>query len=527
MDTRIYVMTHKAIEQIDNKIYIPLQVGKAGKESLGYIGDDTGFSISEKNSHYCELTGIYWLWKNICCDIIGVCHYRRFFVKNEQILQQEYIEQTLQQYDMIIPYSGTTQEESVEVAYAVYHHIDDLLQCGKIIQEKHPEYMTSFQVALRTNLFSIGNMWITKKYIFDQYCEWLFDILFEVEKRIDFTDYDDYQSRVMGFLSERLFRVWLLNQQYLVREEQIKMIDTKDFLNDVKSMQLKYQCVKTSLKPLIQLYQAYKHQMDTFPCLAEHFEQQDDFEGKIPVWVCWWQGEENAPELVKVCINSIRNSIPNEKAVLRLITFENYKQYVTLTETVIRKFEEGKITLTHLSDMLRAELLYRYGGLWLDATYYFCREIPEPFFCSSTFWTLKYEHSISRSDISKGRWSCNALRVPAKSLFARFLMEGLWVYWEMNDSLVDYFWMDDVIALEYELFPQVREEIDQCPVSDSAVLELQQKLNQKFDTCKYQKLTEKTRLFKLNRRIELQEKMITQEQTFWGYIKQQSGCLFI
>ena len=106
-------------------------------------------------------------------------------------------------------------------------------------------------------------------------------------------------------------------------------------------------------------------------------------------------------------------------------------------------------------------------------------------------------------------------------------MEGLWVYWEMNDSLVDYFWMDDVIALEYELFPQVREEIDQCPVSDSAVLELQQKLNQKFDTCKYQKLTEKTRLFKLNRRIELQEKMITQEQTFWGYIKQQSGCLFI
>lgn len=81
MNTQIYVMTHKKIADIPNEIYTPLHVGKEGKESLGYIGDDTGDQISDKNDSYCELTGMYWLWKNLDCDIIGICHYRRYFTK--------------------------------------------------------------------------------------------------------------------------------------------------------------------------------------------------------------------------------------------------------------------------------------------------------------------------------------------------------------------------------------------------------------------------------------------------------------
>ena len=362
-------------------------------------------------------------------------------------------------------------------------------------------------------------MWITKKEIFDAYCGWLFDILFEAEKRIDFTKYDAYQGRVMGFLSERLFRVWLLKQEYVIREEQVKMIETKDFLNDIKGMQLKYQYMKTTLKPLLQIYDSYAGSIDSVKSLAEDFYQKDDFEGKIPVWVCWWQGEENAPELVKTCINSIRKNIPEEKAVLRLITLENCMEYVTFTDTVIKKFQEGKITPMHLSDILRAELLYRYGGLWLDATYYVCGNIEETFFEKESFWTLKYSNYVGKTDINQGRWSCNALRMPPKSLFARFLMEGLWVYWEVNDSLINYFWMDDVIALEYEVFPEVRKSIDECPVNDTSVFELQKNLNRRFDAKKYQEWTQKTNFFKLNWRTETVEWTLTQEETFWGHLK--------
>lgn len=520
MDTRIYVMTHKKIEPIKNDIYIPLHVGKKDKESLGYVGDDTGDSISEKNNSYCELTGLYWLWKNINCDIVGICHYRRFFVKEEQILEKEYIEKILQSYDIIIPDSRCAQEGSMEAHYAARHDMEDLRLCGEIITEKYPQYATAFQVAMNSNLISTGNMWITRKEIFDKYCAWLFDILFEAEKQIDFLKYDDYQGRVMGFLSERLFRVWLLNQEYSIREEYVKMIETKDFLNDIKGMQLKYQYTKTILKPLLQLYESYSGSMDSVKSLAEEVYQKDDFEGKIPVWVCWWQGEENAPELVKMCLNSIRRSIPKEKAVIRLITLENCMEYVTFTDTVIEKFHEGKITLTHLSDILRAELLYRYGGLWIDATYYVSDNMGKTFFDKDTFWTLKYPGYIWKSDISQGRWACNLLRVPPKSLFVRFLMESFWYYWEVSDSMIDYFLIDYVAALAYDSFREVHKMVDECPVSEPVVFELQKNLNRKFDAGKYESWTKKVIFFKLNWRAEVAEKTLTQEKTFWGYLRE-------
>ncbi len=519
MDTRIYVMTHKKIEPIQNDVYIPLHVGRKGKEELGYVGDDTGDSISEKNSSYCELTGLYWLWKNVDCDIVGICHYRRFFTRNEQILDKEYIEQILQHYDMIIPDSRCTEEISIERHYEVKHCIEDLYLCRDVIAEKYPEYKEAFQVALKSNLLSMGNMWITRKEVFNKYCEWLFEVLFEVEKRLDFSKYDDYQGRVMGFLSERLFRVWLLMQDYTIREEYVKMIETKDFLNDIKETQLKYQYIKTTLKPLIQLYEPYSDSMDSLKSLAQDFEQKDDFEGKIPVWVCWWQGEDAAPELVKVCLDSIRRSIPEDKAVLRLITLDNCMEYVTFTDTVIKKYNEGKITLTHLSDMLRAELLYRYGGMWIDATYYVANKLNKNIFERDTFYTLKYPVSIWKSDISRGRWSCNLLKVYPGSIFARILMESFWYYWEVNDSMIDYFLIDYVATLAYDMFPAVQSMIEKCPISSSTVFELQKNLCRKFDAEKYKKWTQESTFFKLNWRTELEERTLTQEETFWGYLK--------
>lgn len=517
MDTRIYVMTHKSIDPIENDIYIPLHVGRKDKENLGYQGDDTGDSISEKNSNYCELTGLYWIWKNVTCDIVGICHYRRFFVKEDQLLEKEYIEQRMQQYSIIIPDTRTTKEGSVEQHYEEKHHIEDLLLCGEIIKEKYPEYEMAFEVALKSNLVSGGNMWITRKEIFDGYCAWLFDILFEAEKRINFTKYDPYQNRVMGFLSERLFRVWLFMQKELIWEEYVKMIEPKDFLNDAKAARLKYQYVSTNLKPLVQFYQS---NLNSEKSLAEKLIQKDDFEGKIPVWVCWWQGEDEAPELVKMCLNSIKKNVPPEKAVFRLITFENWREYVTFTDAVLKKFQEGKIPLAHFADILRAELLYRYGGMWVDATYYVSGKLREEIFEEEVFWTLKFPRCIWKSAIPQERLFCDLLKVPAGNLFARFLMEAFWYYWETNDSLIDYFLIDYIAALSYDTFPEVQQNIESCQESDGAVFELQKNLNKKFDEKKYQNWKEKTQFFKLNWRTECVYKTLTQDTTFYGELQE-------
>ena len=158
MDTKIFVMTHKKIEELSDRtilpeIYIPMQVGRAGKEDLGYLGDDSGDNISDKNSSYCELTGMYWLWKNMDCDIIGICHYRRFFTRQERLLEQEYIEERIAKYPIIAPNSCVVKDEDVYDHYRKRHYTKDLDLCREVIAEKYPEYLQAFDYEGRTYFY--------------------------------------------------------------------------------------------------------------------------------------------------------------------------------------------------------------------------------------------------------------------------------------------------------------------------------------------------------------------------------------
>lgn len=454
MDVRMYVMTHKRLPELPDSMYIPLQVGKAGKEDFGYLGDDTGDNISEKNAAYCELTGMYWLWKNMDCDVIGICHYRRYFTRKEIPLDKACIEQLMEKYSIIVPNSACVKDDDVYDHYRKRHYTKDLDTCREVIAEKYPEYVQAFDYSMQTILVSVGNMWITRKSIFDSYCAWLFDILFEVEKRIDTTEYDAYQGRVMGFLSERLFRVWLLMQEEVVTEENVKMIAPEDFENAKKRTGLVYQYIKLKIQPMIQFYRSENVMMP----LEKPIDCRDDFERKIPVWVCYWQGEQEMPEQIHQFFEKIKKSLPEKKTVLRLITLENCMEYVTFSDAVVRKFNEGKISLTHLTDLLRAELLYRYGGVWMDAT---CEiEIPltEELF-EKGFYTIKTHKSLWTADISKGRWSDYFwIAGKGKKLF-RFLMESLWYYWELEETAIDDLLADYMLAVAIEELPDIGEQL--------------------------------------------------------------------
>lgn len=204
MDTRMYIMAHKKFQVPDKNGYIPLQVGSTLNEDLGYQKDDTGIQISAKNKTYCELTGMYWIWKNIQCDNVGICHYRRYFVQDE-LLTIEYMEECLKTYDIIVPDSGMTMYENVYKHYENRHKIKDLNICGEVLLQKYPKDYAAFKWSLERNFMSLGNMVITSKTLYDEYCSWLFDILFEVEKRTNIENYDDYQKRVFGFCQNDYF----------------------------------------------------------------------------------------------------------------------------------------------------------------------------------------------------------------------------------------------------------------------------------------------------------------------------------
>lgn len=232
-DLNIFIATHKSCTLPEQEGYIPLHVGAKGKDDLSYTKDCTGDNISDKNSNYCELTGLYWMWKNTKSKYIGLSHYRRYFFKKssshklEDILTKEDAIDILNKYDVIVPKRTKIIGNTTIKQYAKYHNIKDYEVCRDVIEEKYPKYIDSFDNVSNRKYFYAFNMFIMKKKDFDEYCKWLFDILFEVEKRVDMTNYTPYEKRLFGFLSERLFNVWLLENKKSLKELSVYNIEDK------------------------------------------------------------------------------------------------------------------------------------------------------------------------------------------------------------------------------------------------------------------------------------------------------------
>lgn len=246
---KIYVFYYKqsSILSID-KMYQPIMAGNALiSDQFEIPGDDTGENISDKNQFYSELTGIYWAWKNTRHDIVGTCHYRRFFTAQPEpllyqlkrlmyypvglykkrygliytkntnhfsprILSEQELRSFLGQNDAILP-QARKLKYTVEKHYLRYHDINDLILLRSIIREKYPDFESAFDLVLKGKRIYANNMFILKNEHFQEFMFWWFDILFEFERRVDLNSKTGYQKRILGFIAERLLNVWFLKKQ--------------------------------------------------------------------------------------------------------------------------------------------------------------------------------------------------------------------------------------------------------------------------------------------------------------------------
>lgn len=240
MSIGIYIATGKKIGGLVDNNYLPINVGKDNID--GMLTDKTGESISSKNPYYCEMTALYWIWKNRNLeDFIGLCHYRRFFdlVSTDPKLiieQASYISditekistrmltETLNQYDIILPTKQVLMP-SVRKHYNLWHRKEDLDVTQNIIYKKYPDYKQAFIEVMNSNLLSPFNMFITNKDIFNDYMTWIFNILFEVENSIQIPYDDPVQRRVFGYLAERLLNVYVRKNNLKVLERPVVFLD--------------------------------------------------------------------------------------------------------------------------------------------------------------------------------------------------------------------------------------------------------------------------------------------------------------
>lgn len=219
----IYIATHKKFNVPNLNGYCALQVGAEGKEKYGYLRDNIGNHISGKNANYCELTGLYWIWKNTDDSYKGLVHYRRYFGRNNlsnkisDICSYEYLLNCLKSVDIVLPYVEYFKQNAKEeiLLHCCTEEIFDKLR--QIIETKYPDYIETYDRYFNENKASLFNMLFCKREIFDAYCEWLFSILFVLEKQVDLAKLNTYQQRLYGFLSERLLNVWVIKNKFVVK----------------------------------------------------------------------------------------------------------------------------------------------------------------------------------------------------------------------------------------------------------------------------------------------------------------------
>lgn len=177
------------------------------------------------------------------------------------------------------------------------------------------------------------------------------------------------------------------------------------------------------------LYKKYKNIIENYRCTEE--QKKSNY-----VWICWFQGLEKAPDLVKACVNSIKQNMPDRDIVI--ITYDNLNEYIQLPEYIIKKYDEGIITRTHLSDIIRTELLCKYGGIWIDSTV-LCTSfnIPDYILDAPLFVYKSFDlHRTNEIPLVASSWFIAAKSNNPILLLTR---ELLFNYWKESNCLIDYF----------------------------------------------------------------------------------------
>ncbi len=230
----VYVVMHKPYRTPADGAYVPIQVG--GAEDFSDLRDNTGENIAEKNPSFCELTALYWMWKNAPEAVLGLAHYRRHFAGSRgrdpwaRVLTAEQALAYLQQADILLPKKRHYYIETNYSQYAHAHYEKDLKHTRQVLGELCPDYVSAFDEVMARRSGHRFNMFLARREVMDRYCSWLFPILFRLEKVIDTTGYDVYNRRVIGFLAERLLDVWLQREILTVREVSVVNMEGENWL---------------------------------------------------------------------------------------------------------------------------------------------------------------------------------------------------------------------------------------------------------------------------------------------------------
>ncbi len=247
--------------------------------------------------------------------------------------------------------------------------------------------------------------------------------------------------------------------------------------------------------------------------------QNVDLNKKTHVWVLWWQGPDCAPDIVRECIRSQQRNLSPDQYEYHLLTENCVWNYVSLSDNIKAKYNKGQITLTHLSDIIRANLLSNYGGIWMDATIYMSESFPEEVRAFPFYSNRKNLDSMNQKKmISSGRWTSYFMKAEPGNQLLQFMCDAFELYWEKHNALIDYWLIDYTIYVAYKNIPAIRGEIDLIPYNNQNIFNLFIYRNEPYNAEEFNELTKNTILHKQSYKYNYTKVDEKGNLTNWGYI---------
>ena len=283
------------------------------------------------------------------------------------------------------------------------------------------------------------------------------------------------------------------------------------FLNEMKHNIVKKRIMKNHMDLIL------KYKTMSYPPLTPYINSE------FPIWIFWWQGYDGMPDVVRFCIESvIRNSSQHK---VHLITSKNISDYFPLDQKnsqILNLLNEGVMSYAYFSDILRCYLLYKHGGVWIDATVLLTKGIDDVVE-NYSFLTSKRERLNNNYYVPQGLWTSFFIYSRKENPLFRFTYEILTAQIIKYHALEDYFMVDYCFMLAYENLSFVKPMIDSIPSFPNRISELIRCLNQPFDRKVYNTLIKDNPFLKLTYKGNWLERTKNGELTYYGFLKQELG----
>lgn len=391
--------------------------------------------------------------------------------------------------------SENKSEYRIDITYIVFDIQTNSKETNQRERQKfvkvynHSKYKADFIVINSlyplSCLMNIYNEIDTKPFIF----------LHGVDKKRNCSFIEKYYEIVEK--ADKSFVLRKKNQSTLLTKEYLQKVENEDFhFKNKKNLK-----VSLLFKNFYDIYEKYKY--------TNTFSNKPKTNN---VWIFWYQGFDNLPSIVEICINSVKQNFHNGN--INFIDKTNYFKYANIPKYIIDKFEAKKMSITAFSDILRSAILATNGGLWLDATIFVSREIPSYIF-NLPYFTIHCDNDFGNI---LGKWTGFLQSSYSNGIVPKFCMDVIFAYWEKFDYRIDYLLLDIIMLFGYNYIPSFRRIIEGVPLSND-VYDLINVANKIYTEKMFDDVMKKNNFFKMSWKKEFTNQ-INGKKTIFGYLEE-------